>query len=143
MFVEGEVVVNSWWSNIFGLYLLIVSARIIQIIVDPDQFHFEFYWQHLLNLNCFSYKKGCIDITTNTAVESVLSVCFRKFIFQTHVIKSLSACWPLCTHLLLLLLSRFSRVWLCNPIEGSPPGFPVASKKVCWGNLALHLYLFN
>ena len=27
--------------------------------------------------------------------------------------------------LLLLLLSHFSRVWLCNPIDGSPPGSPV------------------
>ena len=27
--------------------------------------------------------------------------------------------------ILLLLLSRFSRVWLCNPIDGSPPGSPV------------------
>ena len=27
--------------------------------------------------------------------------------------------------LLLLLLSRFSRVWLCDPIDGSPPGSPV------------------
>ena len=27
--------------------------------------------------------------------------------------------------LLLLLLSRFSRVRLCNPIDGSPPGSPV------------------
>ena len=26
---------------------------------------------------------------------------------------------------LLLLLNRFSRVWLCNPIDGSPPGFSV------------------
>ena len=25
----------------------------------------------------------------------------------------------------LLLLSRFSRVWLCDPIDGSPPGSPV------------------
>ena len=25
---------------------------------------------------------------------------------------------------LLLLLSHFSRVWLCNPIDGSPPGSP-------------------
>ena len=29
------------------------------------------------------------------------------------------------TLLLLLLLSRFSRVWLCDPIDGSPPGSPV------------------
>ena len=28
-------------------------------------------------------------------------------------------------HLLLLLLSRFSRVRLCDPIDGSPPGSPV------------------
>ena len=27
--------------------------------------------------------------------------------------------------LLLLLLSRFSRFWLCDPIDGSPPGSPV------------------
>ena len=27
--------------------------------------------------------------------------------------------------LLLLLLSHFSRVRLCDPIDGSPPGFPV------------------
>ena len=27
--------------------------------------------------------------------------------------------------MLLLLLSRFSRVRLCNPIDGSPPGFPI------------------
>ena len=27
--------------------------------------------------------------------------------------------------LLLLLLGRFSRVWLCDPIDGSPPGSPV------------------
>ena len=26
---------------------------------------------------------------------------------------------------MLLLLSYFSRVWLCNPIDGSPPGSPV------------------
>ena len=30
-----------------------------------------------------------------------------------------------CTLLLLLLLSRFSRVRLCDPIDGSPPGSPV------------------
>ena len=27
--------------------------------------------------------------------------------------------------LLLLLLSRFSHVWLCDPIDGSPRGFPI------------------
>ena len=29
------------------------------------------------------------------------------------------------THFMLLLLSRFSRVRLCDPIDGSPPGSPV------------------
>ena len=29
------------------------------------------------------------------------------------------------TALLLLLLSRFSRVRLCDPIDGSPPGSPI------------------
>ena len=28
-------------------------------------------------------------------------------------------------HMLMLMLSRFSRVQLCDPIDGSPPGFPV------------------
>ena len=27
--------------------------------------------------------------------------------------------------LMLLLQSRFSRVWLCNPIDGNPPGSPI------------------
>ena len=31
-------------------------------------------------------------------------------------------CW---ISMLLLLLSRFSRVWLCDPIDGSPSGSPV------------------
>ena len=30
-----------------------------------------------------------------------------------------------CLALLLLLLSRFSRVRLCDPIDGGPPGSPV------------------
>ena len=29
------------------------------------------------------------------------------------------------TNLLLLLLSRFSRVWLCDPMDSSPPGYPI------------------
>ena len=33
--------------------------------------------------------------------------------------------WECQTTLLLLLLSRFSRVRLCDPIDGSPPGSPV------------------
>ena len=35
--------------------------------------------------------------------------------------------WPRWTKtlLLLLLLSCFSRVWLCDPIDGSPPGSPI------------------
>ena len=31
----------------------------------------------------------------------------------------------LCCSLLLLLLSHISRVWLCGPIDGSPPGSPI------------------
>ena len=33
--------------------------------------------------------------------------------------------WLLSIMLLLLLLSHFSRIWLCDPINGSPPGPPV------------------
>ena len=43
----------------------------------------------------------------------------------SHEIK---LCLPLgrkaMTNLLLLLLSRFSRVRLCDPVDGSPPGSP-------------------
>ena len=34
--------------------------------------------------------------------------------------------------LLLLLLSRFSLVWLCDPIDGSPPGSPVPGILQAW-----------
>ena len=37
-------------------------------------------------------------------------------------------CWPRCVPprcVMLLLLSRFSRVRLCDPIDGSPPGSPI------------------
>ena len=34
-------------------------------------------------------------------------------------------CFLLLLLLLLLLLSHFSHVWLCDPIDGSPPGSPV------------------
>ena len=39
--------------------------------------------------------------------------------------------------LLLLLLSRFSRVRLCDPIDGSPPGFPSLgfSRQEHWSGL--------
>ena len=39
--------------------------------------------------------------------------------------------------MLLLLLSRFSRVRLCDPIDGSPPGFPSLgfSRQEYWGGL--------
>ena len=45
---------------------------------------------------------------------------------------------PLCDMLkLLLLLSRFSRVRLCDPIGGSPPGFPSLgfSRQEHWSGL--------
>ena len=41
------------------------------------------------------------------------------------VLRPSSWAWGLLA-LLLPLLSRFSRVRLCDPIDGSPPGFPVA-----------------
>lgn len=84
MLIEGEVVVNSWWSNIFGLYLFIVSARVSQVTGDPGQFHFEFCWQHLFNSNCFRYKNGYVNITTNTAVESTLFLYSLENSFSKH-----------------------------------------------------------
>ena len=44
------------------------------------------------------------------------------------------------TNLLLLLLSHFSRVQLCDPIDGSPPGSPVPgilqARILEWGAIA-------
>lgn len=42
MFIEGEAVVNSWWSDIFGLPLFI-NTRVIQVMAYLGQFYFEFY----------------------------------------------------------------------------------------------------
>lgn len=121
MFIEDEVVVNSWWSNIFGLYLLIISARIIQIIVYPGQFHFEVYWQHLFYLNFFSYKNVCINITTNNSVISAF--CILSKIHFLNISYEIVEC--------LLTASYLLRSGLTT------------SKKDRWDNLALHLYLFN
>ena len=43
----------------------------------------------------------------------------------------------ICTAMLLLLLSHFSRVRLCNPIDGSPPGSPSLgfSRQEHWSGL--------
>lgn len=58
MFIEDEVIVNIWWTFTFldDPYLLIISARVIQVTVYPNQVYFEFYWQNLYYLNCFSCK---------------------------------------------------------------------------------------
>ena len=50
---------------------------------------------------------------------------FRFFSFVDYYeVLSIVSCAIQCT-LLLLLLSRFSRVRLCNPRNDSPPGSPV------------------
>ena len=46
---------------------------------------------------------------------------YRTLVYSTCKI----ACLKIRYRLLLLLLSRFSRVRLCDPIDGSPPGFPI------------------
>lgn len=45
MFIEDEVIVNIWWTFTFldDPYLLIISARVIQVTVYPNQVYFEFY----------------------------------------------------------------------------------------------------
>ena len=47
------------------------------------------------------------------------------FLFQGSFLTQGTNPCPLCLLQLLLLLSHFSRVWLCNPIDGSPEGSPV------------------
>ena len=51
-----------------------------------------------------------------------------------------SHCCTIFTFLLLLLLSRVSRVRLCNPIDGSPPGSPIPgifqARVLEWGAIA-------
>ena len=58
---------------------------------------------------------------------SAKDIFLIKWIFSSFRL-TIPASPPLltCTRLLLLLLlSRFSCVWLCDPIDGSPPGSPV------------------
>ena len=49
--------------------------------------------------------------------------------------------------LLLLWLSRFSRVWLCDPIDGSPPGSSVPeilqARTLEWVAISFSLYPFS
>ena len=47
-----------------------------------------------------------------------------KSLLQHHSSKA-SILWRSAFFILLLLLSRFSRVRLCDPIDGSPPGSPI------------------
>ena len=51
------------------------------------------------------------------------------------------------TVLLLLLLSRFSRVRLCDPIDGSPPGSPVPgilqARVLEWDAIAFSAYIIE
>ena len=63
-------------------------------------------------------------ITTLQAVPGV-SLLYET---SSHRLKGVRLVWgEKCSLLLLLLLSCFSRVWLCatNPIDGSPPGSPI------------------
>ena len=54
-------------------------------------------------------------ISGNNFVFHSLSPFLHPFLPRTHSRQLL----------LLLLLSHFSQVWLCDPIDGSPPGSPV------------------
>ena len=69
--------------------------------------------------------------STMPAIDTVLSACCVHSLqcAMTFVYIFLQATWTVAYTpwdvLLLLLPSRFSRVRLCDPIDGSPPGSPV------------------
>ena len=63
-----------------------------------------------------------------TACGKYRVLCLQVHLLPLRITTSYRLCHQerrVCTFLLLLLLSRFSRVRLCNPIDGSPPGSPV------------------
>ena len=67
--------------------------------------------ENYINLNYVELVQGDFQV-----YHILLLFCiFILLIFQSLILKPQ----------LLLLLSRFSRVRLCDPIDGSPPGSPV------------------
>ena len=57
------------------------------------------------------WHKTCINKGQDTVAAGVVLFHFLPWVCRSKV--------------LLLLLSRFSRVWLCDPRDGSPPGSPI------------------
>ena len=53
------------------------------------------------------------------------TVKYNEFVKQVYCCPSPPNGYKLFCFMLLLLLSRFSGIWLCDPTDGSPPGSPI------------------
>ena len=65
----------------------------------------------------FEMNYSCCSKLWSFLVTLILKIKFQSFLKMFNSLHE--------NIIELLLLSRFGRVWLCNPIDGSPPGFSV------------------
>ena len=115
------------------LLLLPPSLPSIRVFSNESTLHMRWpkYWSFSFSISPSNEHPGLISFRMDwldlLAVQGTL-----KSLLQHHSLKA-SILWhsvfftvQLSHPYMLLLLSRFSRVRLCaNPIDGSPPGFPV------------------
>ena len=110
--LENSRDVEAWWAAVYGV---VQSRTGLKQLSSSSSNRQRLSFPFRVNLPHF-----------NEACKSHHSPLSEKRYFA-HKIKNQKTktgilCLPL---LLLLLLSRFSCVRLCNPIDGSPPGSPI------------------
>ena len=110
-----------------------VTASWVQVCSQAG--HRIMGWSHVHG--CGDHGHGinyCTELFLQVKPVTVLNVCMLSHSGMSHSLRPhgltptrLLSLWdyPGKNTVLLLLLSRFSRVQLCDPIDGSPPGSPV------------------
>ena len=103
---------QDWWS---GMFVRVKNVETIQTFIN-ESVTVHIWWSVFI-LWCYtSFQRNTVEFLVK--ILPYRFKCITPYIFK-QFIKIFHKC------LLLLLLSCFSRFQLCNPIDGSPQGFPV------------------